>query len=125
VTTGGAETTVTVTVGWFVGEHAGLVAVSVYVVVTAGLATGVQEFGSERPAVGDHEQFWPPAPVSGVEPPGQIVAVPVATAVGGGTIVTRISFEIPGDAYGALRRLGPRTFLRHGAGRGRSRAWCR
>src|SRR5450759_2214577 len=64
------------------------VTVRVYVVVAEGLAIGVQLEASSRPAAGDQEQETPPEPVSCVEAPLQIVAVPDAFAVGGAQTVT-------------------------------------
>ena len=80
----GVGFTVTVTVGALVeGWPAASVTVSVYVVVTFGLAAGVHDDASSRPVAGAHEQPAPPEPASGVEAPSQIVAEPEATAVGG------------------------------------------
>src|SRR5689334_10803613 len=58
------------------------VTVKLYVVVDAGAAVGVQLFGSERPAVGSHEQPVPPEPSRSTELPEQTVPPPPATAVG-------------------------------------------
>jgi len=51
-------------------------------VVAPGEANGEQLAASERPAAGAQAQAAPPEPESGVAPPGQIPAVPEATAVG-------------------------------------------
>ena len=58
------------------------VTVSVYTVVALGEADGEQLPASERPAAGAQAHTAPPEPESGVAPPGQIPAVPEATAVG-------------------------------------------
>jgi hypothetical protein len=50
-------------------------------VVDAGEAFGVQLVGSEN-AAGAQEQLTPPDPVSGVEVPVQIEALPEADAIG-------------------------------------------
>ena len=64
------------------------VTVRVYVVVTEGDAAGEQLAALDSPVDGDHEQLTPPEPLSGVEDPAPIVAVPEATAVGIGFTVT-------------------------------------
>jgi hypothetical protein len=64
------------------------VTVSVWVVVTEGEAVGEQLLALDNPVAGVHEQFTPPDPVNGVEPPGAIEAEPEATAVGSGRMVT-------------------------------------
>jgi hypothetical protein len=56
--------------------------VSAYTVVDAGDAVGLQLFGSDSPVIGSHEQDWPPEPVRSVDSPEQIVASPLADAVG-------------------------------------------
>jgi len=85
----GRGSIVTVTVGAFVETQPfASVTVSVYVVVEAGEAVGVQLSGLERPAVGAHEQDTPPDPESGVATPTQISADPPAAAVGRGFTVT-------------------------------------
>src|SRR6185295_6415339 len=84
----GVGFTVTVTIGLLVDVRPDAsVTVSVYVVVTAGLATGVHEAASSRPVAGAQEQETPPDPESGVVAAAQIVAEPDATAVGAGEAV--------------------------------------
>jgi len=56
--------------------------------VDEGDAVGVQLVALDRPAVGDQEQETPPEPERGVDPPGGILALPEATAVGRGLTVT-------------------------------------
>ena len=46
-------------------------------------AVGVQLAAFERPVAGVHAHETPPEPVSGVEAPAQISAVPPAAALGG------------------------------------------
>jgi hypothetical protein len=76
-------------VGALVETHpSALVTVSAYVVVTDGLAIGVQDAALSRPVAGNHAQDAPPEPASGVDCPAVIVAEPVATAVGAGFTVT-------------------------------------
>src|SRR5206468_2629372 len=82
----GRARTVTVAVALLVDEQAAgplPTTVSAYVVVAAGVATGVQLDGSSSPVAGAHEHETPPEPPSGVDSPGQMVFEPEATAVGG------------------------------------------
>ena len=79
----GVMLTVTATLAALVeSQPLAAVTVSAYVVVDAGVASGVQLNGSESPVTGSHEQETPPEPPSCTVSPLQIVAVPVAAAVG-------------------------------------------
>lgn len=90
----GIGLTVTVTVGAFVDtQPVASVTVSVYVVVEAGEAVGEQLAALDSPVAGAHAQDVPPEPESGVVAPAQIAAVPEATAVGVGLIVTTAAPE--------------------------------
>ena len=92
-TTVGFGNTVTVTVAVTAGEQPS-VAVTVYVVVPAGLAVGLAMFALLNPAAGLHEYVYgPPFPLDAnalipVLAPGQIDAVPVAITLNNGFTVT-------------------------------------
>jgi hypothetical protein len=70
------------------------ITVSEYVVVVVGLARGEQLCESSSPVAGIHKQLAAPEPESTVEEPMQIVAEPLAAAVGGGTTVIVNSLEV-------------------------------
>jgi copper(I)-binding protein len=93
----GRESTVTVTDGALTETHPfASVTVSVYVVVAAGEADGVQLAGFDSPVAGAQRHDTPPEPVSGAAEPAQISAVPEATAVGRGfTVTTALPDDVP------------------------------
>lgn len=57
------------------------VAVSVYVVVVAGVATGLAMFGLDNPVVGDQEYVVPPEAFKVVDCPAQMLTSLPASAV--------------------------------------------
>jgi hypothetical protein len=98
-----AATTVTVTVALLVEtQPLASVTVSAYVVVAAGEAVGEQLLALESPAAGDQEQLTPPEPLSGVEEPATIVAVPEATAVGREFTVTVVVAEVAKQPFASV-----------------------
>jgi hypothetical protein len=72
-----------------------LVTVTVYVVVTVGVATGLEMFGLLNPADGDQLYADPPLAVRVVEPPIHRVAPPEAEALGTGfTAIKAVPFAV-------------------------------
>lgn len=85
----GRALTVTVTDGLLIEAHPfASLTVSVYVVVTEGVAVGEQTLAFESPVAGAQEQLTPPDPVNGAEVPAQMAVEPDADAVGDGLTVT-------------------------------------
>jgi hypothetical protein len=82
----GSGRTVRVTLGWLAAAQRPEKE-TVYVVVVEGLATGSQEFGSERSVAGDHEQVGPPVAWSCAGCPAQIVVGALAVPVVDGTVI--------------------------------------
>ena len=68
-------------------------------VVAEGEAVGAQLAGFESPVAGAQEQETPPEPVSGVDAPAQISAVPDAAALGRGLTVTSALPEPPAEQW--------------------------